>query len=160
MSKKVDRSFINVFVYGTLMQEHIRQEVLRVKCFGEKEILRGYRVGQLDIIKDKNSFVNGQIIRVSKSQLDRLDQYERVGDLYKRIIIDTDNYKDVFVYQKINENIEIAEFDFRGNCTTSLEHKKRQQYSDTIQRLQYKDDRIFDIVEPLHYVGNGQSYSN
>ena len=121
-----------VFVYGTLLDRHIRQHLLRgldterKKFYQKSELLKGYRKERLNIVEDKEYEVAGAIIRVNQRELDKLDEYERVGELYNRITVDTENYKKVFAYQKIDpETLLTKSSPYPFRLITIQEREKR-----------------------------------
>lgn len=80
-----------LFIYGTLKDATIQQELLGRVCKMTNDILENYKLSTIEIenelypliIPTSHNFVEGKIIEINKSELALLDEYETHS--YKRI---------------------------------------------------------------------------
>lgn len=83
-----------IFVYGTLRDDDVVSSVLRESIANvtmiENVVLKGFKKHGLNILEDESSWVPGRILVVNDEQLTRLDWYESLGSLYKRIKVNVD----------------------------------------------------------------------
>ena len=80
----------HIFVYATLRHALVRACVCRRFVRGTPAILYGYTKKGRTIIPNTDAQTNGLLIRVSDTELTRLDRYERVGKKYDRVQIAID----------------------------------------------------------------------
>lgn len=94
-----------VFVYGTLMDEKIRYEVLGRKIPGIPATLDGFDGSKTIIIEnesyhaaEKNSecYIKGLTIELTSEEILKLDAYET--DAYKREEVELTNGQSAFIY--------------------------------------------------------------
>lgn len=101
-----------VFVYGTLLNNSMRERVLRRKDIGTYAELENYEVVELNILPMEYEVATGLIINVNDDELKILDWYEGVDrDLYKRVEVEIGGEK-IFTYQKCDpeQEIEVVEY--------------------------------------------------
>ena len=98
-----------VFVYGTLMDEKIRYDVLGRQIPGIHATLDGYDGSKTIIIEnksypaaEKNSecFIKGLTIELTEDEILKLDVYET--DAYKREEVKLTNGQSAFIYSNKN----------------------------------------------------------
>ena len=80
----------NIFVYGSLLNKKLRQNVLGHEVEGEQDILENYTmdthsvlVRYPTVIKSEGDFVKGEVFKVSDSDIEKMDRYE--SHYYKKI---------------------------------------------------------------------------
>lgn len=81
----------SIFVYGTLQNPIIRSLTCLCRTEPTPETLNGYEKVGRNIIPNARGVVNGSIIKVTETELARLDRYERVPHKYRRTRITIDN---------------------------------------------------------------------
>ena len=95
---------MNLFAYGTLLDESIQRKLIGRQVVGAPDYLIGYRkiMRQFaagiypDLIEDSTGEVKGQILDLSAEELKRCDLYE--GYEYKRVKLLLKSGVEVFVY--------------------------------------------------------------
>ena len=99
-----------VFVYGTLMKNKRNHHYLNNATFISSSFIEGYFMFDLctypGIAKSKyNSKVYGEVYKVDKQTMDKLDELEEVGYLYKKeeinVTLDNGQIVKAFVYEYI-----------------------------------------------------------
>lgn len=91
-----------IFVYGTLCYDVCLNGVLRSENKEKKPAtLLEYKKRGLNILPESDSKVEGYVISVDETELERLDRYEGTGSLYKMIDVDVNGFEDVRAYQLI-----------------------------------------------------------
>ncbi|WP_430412913.1 gamma-glutamylcyclotransferase family protein [Kordia sp.] len=107
----------NLFSYGTLQLEHVQLKSFGRKLEGEKDVLKGFKLEQVQIIdtevlavskeafhpiiiqtNDKKDVVSGTLYKISQEELAKADTYE-VSD-YKRVEATFESGKKGWVYVK------------------------------------------------------------
>jgi gamma-glutamylcyclotransferase (GGCT)/AIG2-like uncharacterized protein YtfP len=96
---------MKLFVYGTLLDHVIQRNIIGRLVTGIPDLLIGYRktVRQFssgtypDLVEDPASEVNGQILELSRYEMDLCDRYE--GYEYCRIKIILKSGAEAFVYK-------------------------------------------------------------
>ncbi len=115
--------FVNLFVYGTLMDPDTRADVIgRSLPYMEPDSLTGFSVDSIDIegmaypalVPDGHNIVHGGIIILHEDELKSLDEYET--DAYKRQMVRLMSGKEAWVFVKK----EIHKFDSKDE---SMEEK-------------------------------------
>lgn len=81
----------SVFVYGTLTNPVIRSLVCRCLVSGIPSTLPDHAQDGLTIYYEPGSQVNGYILLITPSELQRLDKYERTPNRYRRETVRIDN---------------------------------------------------------------------
>lgn len=89
LEKKNDRSWVWIFVYGTLMQgERNHRHYMSEALFEGNYYLKDYAIYELDsfpgIVPLRNHRVTGELYRIKVEHLEELDKLEGEGTLYKR----------------------------------------------------------------------------
>lgn len=75
-----------LFVYGTLKNPIIRFYACRCLTSSEELSVSGYRVEDRNLIPtDIDSKVNGYLLAVTPTELERFDRYEGVPEQYQRV---------------------------------------------------------------------------
>lgn len=93
---------MNVFVYGTLMRDDIRDSILGKITYWEEDSLDGFTKEMHPdlpypcIFNKKDSTVYGIRFKADEEDLKRLDRYET--EFYKRIIVKLNSGEESFVY--------------------------------------------------------------
>lgn len=95
-----------VFAYGTLLDDRIREDVLRYKTSIFHAQLRGFRKGTVTlnnikypiIVKDSvtNEIIEGAYFEVSEKDLTLIDNYE--SDNYARVKVKLENSIEAWTY--------------------------------------------------------------
>lgn len=110
--------FVNLFVYGTLLDQGTREALLgRPMPYMERDTLSGFKLDPLIIndiqypavVRSNSSMVHGAVIVIHESELRLLDEYET--DSYGRIFVRLMSGRKAYVYAKKEEpqNIELME---------------------------------------------------
>ena len=80
----------NIFVYGSLLNKKLRQNVLGLEVEGNKDVLENYTMDTHSVlcayptvIKSEGDFVRGEVFKVSDSDIEKMDRYE--SHYYKKI---------------------------------------------------------------------------
>ncbi len=97
-----ESGYHKVFVYGTLRFAPVRWVVKGRVGETESHTLSGYRRTGLDLQKDPDSEVEGYLLRVSSEELRRLDRYERLGLRYERRLVQLEDSRQAWVYQRLD----------------------------------------------------------
>jgi gamma-glutamylcyclotransferase (GGCT)/AIG2-like uncharacterized protein YtfP len=98
---------MNIFTYGSLLDDDIRSRVLCKHIDGEKDTLSGYRVSEHTvlpyptIVPFKEGSVYGKVFDVTSEDLQRLDKYET--QYYTKINVLLDSGKKSLVYIDSNQ---------------------------------------------------------
>lgn len=92
-----------VFVYGTLRLAPIRWLVMGRAGQTEPAALEGFRRNGLDLAEAPGEKVEGDIIVVTASELERLDRYERLGIRYQRVPMRLTDNRAAWVYRRLDE---------------------------------------------------------
>lgn len=79
-----------LFVYGTLMNPWIRSFACLCRTSTTEVTLTGYEKVGRNIVPSEGSTVNGYRIRLSPSELARVDRYEGVPENYRRTTLTID----------------------------------------------------------------------
>ncbi len=106
----------NVFVYGSLKQGFHNNTLLKTQKFigkfsTAKAIYQMLHLGIYPgVTRQGSSYIEGELYQVSDSCLDHLDELEDNGKIYKRELIELNNYPDpCWTYLLINEDIVFPE---------------------------------------------------
>jgi len=99
-----------LFVYGTLIDDETRKNILKRSVLGTPATLDGYNLEEIIIEnesypaaeKRSGCLIKGLLIEITPEELERLDIYET--DAYKRREVELTNGKKAWVY--INKNSE------------------------------------------------------
>ena len=99
-----------LFVYGTLIDDETRKNILKRSVLGTPATLDGYNLEEIIIEnesypaaeKRSGCLIKGLLIEITSEELERLDIYET--DAYKRREVELTNGKKAWVY--INKNSE------------------------------------------------------
>ncbi len=100
-----------LFVYGTLIDDENRKNILRRSVSGTPATLNGYDDSKKLIIENKSyhaaekrsgCLIKGLLIEITSEELEELDVYET--DAYKRRQVELTNGKKAWLY--INKNSE------------------------------------------------------
>jgi len=99
-----------LFVYGTLIDDETRKNILKRSVLGTPAMLDGYNLEEIIIEnesypaaeKRSGCLIKGLLIEITPEELERLDIYET--DAYKRREVELTNGKKAWVY--INKNSE------------------------------------------------------
>jgi len=99
-----------LFVYGTLIDDETRKNILKRSVSGTPTILDGYDLKEIIIEnesypaaeKRSGCLIKGLLIEITPEEVERLDVYET--DAYKRREVELTNGKKAWVY--INKNSE------------------------------------------------------
>ena len=99
-----------LFVYGTLIDDETRKNILKRSVSGTPTILDGYDLKEIIIEnesypaaeKRSGCLIKGLLIEITSEELEELDVYET--DAYKRREVELTNGKKAWVY--INKNSE------------------------------------------------------
>tara|TARA_B100000029_G_scaffold516416_1_gene629664 strand:- start:7670 stop:7972 length:303 start_codon:yes stop_codon:yes gene_type:complete len=85
-----------LFVYGSLLDDTVRERVLNKQIEGEEDSVRGFRVDTHSFLtsfpsvyRDKDEIAKGKVFEVTEKDLKRLDTYET--KFYRRIKVKTMN---------------------------------------------------------------------
>ena len=85
-----------LFVYGSLLDDKIRERVLNKQINGVEDELRGFRVDNHSFLtsfpsvyRDKDEIAKGKVFEVDEKDIKRLDTYET--QFYRRIKVKTMN---------------------------------------------------------------------
>ena len=80
----------NIFVYGSLLSDKLRYNVLGHEIEGKPDILEDYIVDTHSVltqyptvIKLEGGFVNGKVFKVTDTDIEKMDRYE--SHYYKKI---------------------------------------------------------------------------
>lgn len=92
-----------VFVYGTLRLPLVRWLVTGRAGESEPAFLEGFRREGLDLAEAPGERVAGELIRVSRRELERLDRYERLGVRYERVRLTLADGREAWVYRRLAE---------------------------------------------------------
>lgn len=76
-----------MFVYGTLMSQGVRDQFQIGSYKVKKAVLHNFRKEGLNIIASEGDKVEGMFFLVNDQDLEALDQYEGIPDLYHRMIV-------------------------------------------------------------------------
>jgi len=100
-----------LFVYGTLIEDENRKNILKRSISGTPATLDGYDDSKKIIIENESytaaekrsaGVINGLLIEITSEELEELDAYET--DAYKRREVELTNGKKAWTY--INKNSE------------------------------------------------------
>jgi len=99
-----------LFVYGTLIDDETRKNILKRSVSGTPTILDGYDLKEIIIEnesypaaeKRSGCLIKGLLIEITSEELEELDVYET--DAYKRRQVELTNGKKAWLY--INKNSE------------------------------------------------------
>ena len=98
---------MNVFTYGSLLDDSIRKSVLGKSIDGNIDTLRGYIVKDHSVLPYptimplKDGTVHGKVFDVTNEDLERLDRYET--QYYTKINVLLDSGKESLVYIDSNQ---------------------------------------------------------
>jgi len=94
---------VNIFTYGTLMDESVRTRVLGKEITGKNDSLSNFKLKQHSILysypvveKDEGNNVVGMVFEVTDNDLVKLDYYE--SDYYRREKVTLDSGVKSMVY--------------------------------------------------------------
>lgn len=95
-----------LFIYGTLEKTHTQLNVIGRQINGVPDILRGYRVSEVEIegehypvaVRDRKGKIAGRTINVTNDELEKIDAYE--GDSYKRVQVKLNSGITAWVYAR------------------------------------------------------------
>ncbi len=95
-----------LFIYGTLADPEVQQNVLGRVTESAPDILRGYRKSEIEIggekypliIPDETEKVKGLVIEVTKDELAKIDEYET--NAYKRVQVSLESGMSAWAYVK------------------------------------------------------------
>lgn len=80
----------NIFVYGSLLSDKLRYNIIGREIEGKPDILEDYIIDTHSVltqyptvIKLKGGFVNGKVFKVTDSDIEKMDRYET--HYYKKI---------------------------------------------------------------------------
>lgn len=98
----------SLFVYGTLRNKKIQEEVFGRSTEGETDALEGYVGLQIKlggriypVIVPGDGIIEGRVLEVTSQELEMIDLYET--DAYKRTTVVLKSGKEAWVYQKNEE---------------------------------------------------------
>ncbi len=94
-----------LFVYGTLKEKKVQQEVLGRIAESFSDTLSGYTLVTIKIkdktypqaVPQKNSKIKGLVLSIAPEELKKLDQYETKAYQRKKVILESG--KEAWVYQ-------------------------------------------------------------
>lgn len=102
----------NIFVYGTLMNREVRNQVVGAYKTTYSEVLDGYKRVGLNIVEDETSEVSGVTFEVTDEELQRLDNYEGVAvNLYNRNKVVLSSGEEAWVYTKCDPERNVIGMD-------------------------------------------------
>ena len=95
-----------LFVYGTLMDPRVQERIISIIIKGEEDILQGYEKSSIEIegfgypilVSNKNSKVEGIVLKINVDELKKIDAYETKA--YRRIKVKLKSGKEVWAYVK------------------------------------------------------------
>lgn len=82
-----------IFVYGTLLNRFTRMQICGADSLIGKATLKNFEKNGLNIYEKEGAEVEGAILEVSDAQLAKIDMYEGLGHLYKKIDVETSEGK-------------------------------------------------------------------
>ncbi len=93
-----------VFVYGSLRDQQVQSEIIGRIVEGTPDVLLGYGTSTITIennvypilVPVANGIVEGEILEVSKEELNAIDVYE--SDEYRRVKVKLKSGTEVWVY--------------------------------------------------------------
>src|SRR5947207_8142606 len=93
-----------LFVYGSLRDQQVQSEIIGRIVEGTPDVLLGYGTSTITIennvylilVPVPDSIVEGEILQVSKAELDTIDVYE--FDEYRRVKVKLKSGTEVWVY--------------------------------------------------------------
>ena len=97
----IEQTSHHVFVFGTLKSPWVRWVVMGRKGEAIPAKLPGVRRENLTIITDPDAKTPGYVIKVTASELARLDHYERLGVRYERIKMQLADGQEAWVYRRL-----------------------------------------------------------
>jgi gamma-glutamylcyclotransferase (GGCT)/AIG2-like uncharacterized protein YtfP len=102
---------INLFVYGTLKDKSVRNNILGRNVESKPDVLYGYSLGIHPVLtsypvvfKSDDGVVYGEVFKVSEQEFELLDRYESQYYVKEDIILESDNKAKVYVVN--NQMIE------------------------------------------------------
>lgn len=108
--------FVNLFVYGTLLDKKTREHVFgRPIPYMEPDTISGYEIDDLIIeevsypalVRNASSMVHGGIVVIHEGELRLLDEYET--ESYCRLFVRLMSGKEAWVYAKREEHMKNIE---------------------------------------------------
>ena len=93
-----------LFVYGSLRDQQVQSEIIGRIVEGTPDVLLGYGTSTITIennvypilVPVPDGIVEGEILKVSKDELDAIDVYE--SDEYRRVKVELKSGTEVWVY--------------------------------------------------------------
>ncbi len=91
-----------LFVYGTLQDPQVQENLIGRSLSGTVDSLSGYRINNLLMppypvaMPADDSVIDGRILEITKDELEKLDEYE--GECYLRIRVWLQSGQETWVY--------------------------------------------------------------